>query len=76
MLTTEEAMEIIRTLSTLPSDKVAELRDFACFLQARYGQAPPVGNSAAWTEEDLQDLTAAALRYAAQTGWGEEGHNG
>ncbi len=76
MLTTEETKEIIRTLSTLPSDKVAELRDFACFLQARYGQAPPVECSEVWTEEDLQDLTAAALRYAAQNGWGEEGHNG
>ena len=76
MTMTEEAMEIIRTLSTLPSDKVAELRDFACFLQARYGQAPPVESSEVWTDEDLQDLTAAALHYAAQTGWSEEERNG
>jgi hypothetical protein len=76
MLTNEEAMEIIRTLSALPPDKVAAVRDFAHFLKERYGQPPPVDDSDAWTEEDLQDLTAAALRYAAQTGWSEGERDG
>ena len=75
MLTTE-AVEILRTLSTLPADKVAEVRDFAHFLQDRYGQSPPVESSDAWTDEDLRDLTAASLRYAEQTGWGEEEQDG
>jgi len=76
MLTNEEALEIIRTLSALSPDKVAEVRDFANFLKERYGRQVPVESSDAWTDEDLQDLTAAALRHAAQAGWNEEERDG
>lgn len=64
--------QIMRAISTLPPEKVAEVYDFVLFLQARYGQ-PWVDRSDAWSEEDIQDLAAAALAYADRTVWsGEE----
>ena len=72
MLTTDEAIEIIRTISTLPSDKVEEVRDFANYLKERYGAVAAVEYSDAWTEEDLRDLTAASIHHATQTVWAED----
>ena len=66
MLTSEMAIEIIRTIRALPPDKVDEVRDFANFLKERYGMATSVEYSEVWTDEDLMDLTAAALNHAAQ----------
>jgi len=59
VLTSEIAIEIIRTISALPPDKVDEVRDFINFLKERYGAATTVEYSEAWTDEDLNDLTAA-----------------
>ena len=42
MLDKKQAEEILRTLSALPEDKLAEARDFILFLHARYGQGRPV----------------------------------
>lgn len=67
MVTREIAIEIIRTISGLPPDKVSEVRDFANFLKERYGTLLPVEYSDVWTDEDIRDLTAAALSYAEQT---------
>ena len=64
MLTRERAEEILRTLAALPSEKVAEVRDFALFLKERYEHAAPADQSDAWSEEDLRDLTVAALEHA------------
>ncbi len=76
MLTNETAIEIIRTISALPPDKVDEVRDFANFLKERYGMTTAVEYSEVWTDEDLRDLTAAALHHAAQTVWPEDERNG
>ena len=67
MLDKKQAEEILRALSGLPTDKVAEAQDFILVLRARYGQEQPVDESDAWTEEDLRDLTTAALNYAGQS---------
>jgi len=75
MLTSEKAIEIIRTISALPPEKVDEVRDFANFLKERYAAEAPVEYSDVWTDEDLRDLTAAALRHA-QTVWPEDDRNG
>lgn len=76
MVTNELAIELIRTISALPPDKVAEVRDFANFLKERYAVASAVEYSPVWTGEDMQDLTAAALHHADTSGgflkWLEE----
>lgn len=67
MLTNGQAEEILRALSTLPSDKVAEVQDFILFLKERYGLHKGVDESDAWSEEDIHDLTTAVLNYASPT---------
>lgn len=67
MVTRKRAEEILRALTTLPSDKVEEVQDFVLFLRERYGHAKAVDEGDAWTEEDLRDLTATVLNHADQT---------
>jgi hypothetical protein len=67
MLTRTQAEEILRALSALPSEKVAEVRDFILFLKERYGYERTVDESTIWTEEDIRDLTAAVLNHADKT---------
>lgn len=67
MLDRKQVEEIVRVLSALPADKVAEARDFLLFLEARYGQARTIDVSDTWTEADRRDLTAAAMHYAGQS---------
>lgn len=67
MLTKRQAEEILRALSALPSEKVAEVQDFILFLREHYGYEKVVDESDTWTEEDLRDLVAAALNYADET---------
>jgi hypothetical protein len=73
MMTRTQAREILEALSTLPSEKVAEVYDFVTFLQERYGQCTAADVSDAWSEEDLRDLMRASLAHAERTIWaGEE----
>jgi hypothetical protein len=72
VISSEIAIEIIRAINGLPPDKVNEVRDFANFLKDRYGTSLPVEYSDAWTDEDIQDLTAAALSHAEQTIYSED----
>lgn len=65
MLTEEHAQEILHALETLPSEKVAEVRDFALFLQTRYGRTAQIDESDEWSDEDLRDFTSAAMKSAA-----------
>lgn len=67
MLTKSQAEEILRALSTLPSEKVVEVQDFVLFLKEHYGREKTIDESNAWTEEDLRDLTTAVLSHADQT---------
>lgn len=62
-ITETETLEILKTIRSLPSDKVAELRDFAFFLRERYGQQEIIDESNEWSEEDMQEFAAASLRY-------------
>jgi len=66
MLTREQAEEILRTLASLPPEKVAEVHDFALFLKRRCESEATLDDSDEWSDEDLRDLAAAALRHAAQ----------
>ena len=73
MVTRTQAKEILGALSTLPSEKVAEVYDFVAFLQERYGQRTTIDVSDVWSEEDIHDLVQASLAYAESTIWaGEE----
>ena len=67
MLTRSQGEDILRALSVLPSEKVLEAQDFILFLKERYGHRETVDENDAWTDEDLQDLTAAVLSYADHT---------
>jgi hypothetical protein len=69
MMTRTQAREILEALSTLPSEKVAEVYDFVTFLQERYGQRTAVDVSDAWSEEDPHDLMWASLAHAERTIW-------
>ncbi len=62
--------EVVRALLALPPERVAEVYDFILFLRSRYGQAMDVSD--VWTEQDIADLTAASLSYAARKAWGGE----
>lgn len=63
MLEKKQIEDILRALSALPTDKVAEAQDFILFLRARYGQNHAVDKSDAWTEEDLRDVAAASCAF-------------
>ena len=67
MLTIKQAEEILRALSELPPDKVAEAQDFILFLKERYKSGQSVDESDFWTEEDLQDLIASVMDHAEET---------
>ena len=68
MLTKKQAEEILRALTALPFEKVAEVQDFVHFLKERYEQEKTIDESDAWLEEDLRDLTAVVLKHGDQTG--------
>ena len=54
--------DVVRELKTLPPERVEEVYDFVLFLKTR--ATAPVDESHEWTEQDQQDVVAAALRYA------------
>jgi hypothetical protein len=73
MVTRTQARDILEALSTLPTEKVAEVYDFITYLRERYGQRTAVDVSDAWSEEDVHDLMQASLAHAERTIWaGEE----
>ena len=76
MVTRTQAKEILGALSTLPTEKVAEVYDFVTFLRERYGQRATVDVSDVWSEEDLHDLIRASLAYAERTIWAGEEERG
>jgi hypothetical protein len=76
MLTREQAEEILLALSRLPSDRIAEVRDFILYLRDRYGHRREVDENDAWTGEDVRDLAAAVLNRAEQTLWAETESDG
>lgn len=65
-MTKPDVADLIQILDTLPPEKVAEVIDFALFLQTRTHKLP-LHESTHWTDDDIQDLTAASLNYADQS---------
>jgi hypothetical protein len=63
-MTDSQTSEILDVLKSLPSEKVAEVKDFAVFLRERYGKNETIDESDEWTEEDLRDISNASLNYA------------
>lgn len=47
-----DTQTILTILHTLSPEKIAEVKDFTLFLQARYGITTPIGNDTEWVEED------------------------
>jgi hypothetical protein len=62
-MTDSQTLEILDVLKSLPSEKVAEVKDFAVFLRERYGKSETVDESDEWTDEDLQDASNASINY-------------
>jgi hypothetical protein len=64
-----QALELMRVISSLPPDKVAEVKDFALFLRDRYlGE----GYSDEWSDEDMLEFSAASLAHFESTEMDEE----
>ncbi len=59
-----QRLEIMDVLSSLPPDKIMEVKDFADFLRGRYSEVEMIDDSDEWSDEDCRDATAASLRYA------------
>ncbi len=64
MLSQAQATHILRSLQALPSTQVAQVEDFIKFLTVRYDQQAEEDDRTYWTEEDLEDITRAAMSYA------------
>jgi hypothetical protein len=65
-MTDSQTLEILDVLKSLPSEKVAEVKDFAVFLRERYGKSEIIDESDEWTDEDLQDVSTASINYAEE----------
>ena len=65
-MTDTQTLEILDVLKSLPAEKVGEVKDFAVFLRERYGKTEAIDESDEWTDEDLKDVTNAALNYAEE----------
>jgi hypothetical protein len=65
-MTESQTLEIIDVLKSLPSEKVAEVKDFAIFLRERYGKIETFDASDEWSDEDLQDVANASIKYAEE----------
>ncbi len=64
-----QTLEIIDALQSLPTEKVAEVRDFVMFLRERYGDKEKAGTidySNEWSDEDLMDFSADTFRSLEQ----------
>jgi hypothetical protein len=55
-----QTLEIMKLISTLPPEKLAEVRDFAQFLRDKYVDED---YSDEWSDEDMRDFAAASLQY-------------
>jgi hypothetical protein len=65
-MTDSQTLELLDVLKSLPSEKVAEVKDFAVFLRDRYGKSEGVDESDEWTDEDLHDAANASVNHAGE----------
>ncbi len=61
-MTDPQIMEILEVLKSLPPEKVADVKTFACMLRDRYGKFAAVDENDAWTPEDFRDVAHASLK--------------
>jgi hypothetical protein len=66
-MTNIQTLEIVDLLKSLPSEKIAEVKDFALFLRERYKDTKTIDESDEWSDEDLQDAIFASTNYAEET---------
>jgi hypothetical protein len=67
-MTDSQNSEILEVLKSLPSEKVAQVKDFAVFLRERYGTSEKIDESDEWTDEDLRDVSKASFDFAGEVG--------
>ncbi len=68
-MTKTQTLEIVNALNSLPTEKVAEVRDFVLFLRERYGVKEAVETidySDEWSDEDLRDFGIDTFRRLEQ----------
>lgn len=65
-MTDTQTLEILEVIKSLPSEKIAEVKDFAVFLRERYGKSETADESDEWTDEDMKDVTNASLLYSEE----------
>lgn len=65
-MTDAQTLEILKDLKSLPSDKVAQAKDFIAYLRERYGKDEMIDESDEWTDEDLRNAANASLNYASE----------
>ncbi|MBS1792926.1 MAG: hypothetical protein JSS81_03685 [Acidobacteria bacterium] len=62
-MTDPQILEILEVLKSLPPEKVADVKTFACMLRDRYGRSAAREESDAWTAEDLGEVVVASMNY-------------
>ncbi len=66
-MTNIQTLEIVDLLESLPSEKIAEVKDFALFLRERYKNTEAIDESDEWSDEDLQDAVFSSINYSEVT---------
>ncbi len=66
-MTNIQTLEILDLLESLPSEKIAEVKDFALFLRERYKNTEAIDESDEWSDEDLQDAVFSSINYSEVT---------
>jgi hypothetical protein len=63
-MTNIQTLEIVELLKSLPSEKIAEVKDFVLFLRERHKDTKTIDESDEWSDEDLQDAVLPAINYS------------
>ncbi len=69
-MTKTQTLEIMNALDSLPTEKVAEVRDFVMFLRERYakeGAVETIDYNDEWSDEDLRDFSLDTFRRLEKT---------
>lgn len=61
-----QTIEIMNVIETLPTDKLATVKDFVLFLREQSKESEAVDESDEWSDEDLRDFAAASTSHAEE----------
>lgn len=64
MLSQIQAIHILRNLKALPTSQLAQVEEFIQSLVSRNSHKTSEEDKTYWTDDDLEDITRAALGYA------------